>query len=429
MNDAPWRDIRPLTTAPAPVSVSVPGSKSGTHRMLIAAALSNGPCQVFNPLDSDDTRLTRQALEQMGAVITGTDPLHITGTCGRPTAAREAIYLGNSGTSMRLLAGVAALGEGVYNMTGSRRMCERPIQDLLDGLNQIGVPAISVAGTGCPPVAITGGVTTGGRVRLRCRDSSQYLSAMMLMAPCTRDGLDISVTEGPVSKPYIDLTLEVMRQFGITAVHEDYTAYRIPGGQQYHCGEYRVEPDSSQAGYFWAAAAITGASVTVTGIHRTSPQGDTGLCDILAQMGCTVFDETRGITVAGAGRLTGVSVDMGAMPDMVPTLAVVAAYAEGITDIGNVRHLRIKESDRLEAVASELRRMGIRVDTRDDGLRIHGGAPRAADIRTYDDHRMAMSFAVAGLRTPGMRIGDPDCVSKSFPNFWDVFDRLYGAAA
>ncbi|MFH1982677.1 MAG: 3-phosphoshikimate 1-carboxyvinyltransferase [Pseudomonadota bacterium] len=428
MAETPWRNIRPLTRRPSPVSVSVPGSKSCTHRMLIAAALSNGACRVFNPLDSDDTQLTRQALGQMGAVITGTDPLHITGTGGTWTAAREAIYLGNSGTSMRLLAGLTALGDGVYRLTGSPRMCERPIQDLLDGLAQIGVPARSVAGTGCPPVDITGGVTFGGRTRLRCRDSSQYLSAMMLMAPCTRDGLDITVTEGPVSKPYIDLTIDIMRQFGITLSHEHYTAFHIPGAQQYQCGTYYVEPDSSQAGYFWAAGAITGASITVSGIHRTSRQGDTGFCDILSQMGCTVSDGAAGITVTG-GRLTGISVDMGAMPDMVPTLAVVAAYAEGITDIGNVRHLRIKESDRLEAVACELRRMGVRVETRDDGLRIHGGGPQAADIQTYDDHRMAMSFAVAGLRTPGVRIGDPSCVNKSFPNFWKVFDRLYGEAA
>jgi 3-phosphoshikimate 1-carboxyvinyltransferase len=251
---------------------------------------------------------------------------------------------------------------------------------------------------------------------------------MMLMAPCTRDGLEISISEGPVSKPYIDLTVDIMRQFGITVAHDDYLAFHIPGGQHYRCGTYHVEPDSSQAGYFWAAAAITGASVTVAGIRQASHQGDTGLCEILGRMGCTVSTDQRGITVTG-GRLTGVTVDMGMMPDVVPTLAVVAAYAEGVTDIGNVRHLRIKESDRLEAVASELRRMGVHVDTREDGLRIHGGRPHAADIRTYDDHRMAMSFAVAGLRTPGVRIGDPDCVSKSFPRFWSVFDSLYGGAA
>lgn len=425
MTDDVWRDIRPLTTTPQPVSVCVPGSKSGTHRMMIAAALSPGECRVFNALDSEDTRLTREALIQMGATITGSDPLHISGTGGTWSPQQKDIFLGNSGTSMRLLTGVIALGHGEYRLTGSARMCERPIEDLLDGLNQIGAPAHSISGTGCPPVSVTGGVTSGGCVRLRCRDSSQYLSAMMLMAPCTRDGLDITVTEGPVSKPYVDLTLDVMRQFGITVAHDDYTSFRIPGAQQYRSGTYYVEPDSSQAGYFWAAAAITGASITVSGIRRSSLQGDTGLCDILAQMGCAVVSDNRGITVTG-GRLAGVSVDMGGMPDMVPTLAVVAAFADGITDIANVRHLRIKESDRLAAVTSELRRMGIRVETRDDGLRIHGGKPQAADIRTYDDHRMAMSFAVAGLRTPGIRIENPDCVNKSFPFFWSVFSALYG---
>lgn len=425
MNDIPWREVRALEAAPAPTVAAVPGSKSCTHRMLIAAALSGGVCRVFNPLDSDDTRLTRQALVQMGVGITDTEPLEITGTGGVLSPADGDIYLGNSGTSMRLLTGIAAVGRGDYRLTGSPRMCERPIQDLLDGLVQMDVPARSETGTGCPPVVVTGGVTRGGRVRLRCRESSQYLSAILLMAPCTRDGVDITVSEGPVSRPYIDLTVDIMRQFGITLTQEGYTAFRIPGGQRYRPGDYHVAPDSSQAGYFWAAAAVTGASVTVTGIRRDSRQGDTGLCDVFGRMGCTVETDARGITVTG-GRLTAVSVDMGSMPDMVPTLAVVAAFADGVTDIGNVRHLRIKESDRLEAVATELRRMGIRVDTREDGLRIHGGTPRAADIRTYDDHRMAMSFAVAGLRTPGVRIGDPDCVNKSFPGFWKAFDALYG---
>jgi 3-phosphoshikimate 1-carboxyvinyltransferase len=421
-----WRDIRPLHAAPQPVSVSVPGSKSCTHRVLIAAALSNGQCTVVNPLDSEDTRLTRQALSQMGAVITGSDPLTITGTHGRWAPADAPIYLGNSGTSMRLLAGVAALGTGTYRFTGTPRMHERPIQDLLDGLNQIGAAARSVDDNGCPPVDIAAGRITGNRVRLRCADSSQYLSAMMLMAPCTTAGLHIEVTQGPVSKPYIDLTADIMRRFGVTVDGMDYSAFHIPGGQHYRAGTYHVEPDSSQAGYFWAAAAITGTTVTVSGIRLSSLQGDTGLSDIFGKMGCRVTGGADGITVTG-GALNGVSVDMGSMPDMVPTLAVVAAFADGVTDIGNVHHLRIKESDRLAAVATELRRMGIRVDTRSDGLTIHGGHPRAADIQTYDDHRMAMSFAVAGLQVPGVRIGNPSCVDKSFPRFWDVFEQLYGA--
>ena len=425
MTTEPWQNIRPLKGSPDPVSVSVPGSKSCTHRMLIAAALSNGTCHIVNPLDSEDTQLTRQALVQMGADIRGADPLTIMGTDGTWAPARAPIYLGNSGTSMRLIAGVAALGTGVYRLDGSPRMHERPIQDLLDGLSQIGAPARSVAGNGCPPVDITGGATSGGHVDLRCSDSSQYLSAMMLMAPCTRNGLHIHVTEGPVSKPYIDLTLDIMRQFGISVTSRDYTAFHIPGSQHYRSGTYHVAPDSSQAGYFWSAAALTGASVHVSGIRHDSLQGDTGLCDIFEEMGATVARGAEGITVTG-GRLRGITVDMGGMPDMVPTLAVVAAYAEGITDIGNVHHLRIKESDRLAAVAEELRRMGIRVDTREDGLRIHGGTPKAADINTYDDHRMAMSFAVAGLRTAGIRIGNPGCVNKSFPQFWQVFDQLYG---
>ena len=422
MNSPSVRAIVPIT--PSPRQVAVPGSKSGTHRMLIAAALSTGSCTVNNPLDAEDTRLTRQALEQMGAVFAGADPLQVTGVNGRPGPCDTPVYLGNSGTSMRLLTGIAALGRGTYELRGTLRMHERPIQDLLDALVQIGVAAESIAGDGCPPIRIAGGGSTGGRAHLRCADSSQYLSAMMMMAPCLKMGLDLRVSEGPVSRPYIDLTVDVLQQFGIRLEQDGYERFVIPGNQRYRAGEYRVEPDSSQAGYFWAAAAICGTRIGVRGVNRRSRQGDTGFSDVLGEMGCRVWDDETGIAVEG-GRLKGIRVDMSGMPDMVPTLAVVAAHAEGVTDIRNVAHLKIKESDRLTAVATELARMGIRVDTKADGIRIHGGIPGGADIRTYDDHRMAMSFAVAGLRTPGIRILDPGCVRKSFPGFWEVFDTLY----
>jgi len=423
MNPTPARDIVPAN--PAPQMVAVPGSKSSTHRMLIAAALSIGTCRIHNPLNAEDTQLTRRALVQMGAVITGNDPLLVAGVSGRPGPCETPIYLGNSGTSMRLLTAIAALGSGEYELTGLPRMTERPIQDLLDGLVQIGIPARSLKGNGCPPIRILGGHTEGGRVHLRCTESSQYLSAMMMMAPCTARGCELRVSEGPVSRPYIDLTVDVLRQFGITVEQKGYERFVIAGAQHYGTGVYHVEPDSSQAGYFWAMAAVCGTRIGVRGVSRRSRQGDTGLCNILGKMGCRVSEDADGLTVEG-GPLVGVTVDMSGMPDMVPTLAVVAAYARGITEIRNVAHLKIKESDRLTAVATELQRMGIRVDTMDDGLRVHGGTPHGADIRTYDDHRMAMSFAVAGLRTPGVRILDPGCVKKSFPTFWDVLETLYG---
>jgi 3-phosphoshikimate 1-carboxyvinyltransferase len=261
-------------------------------------------------------------------------------------------------------------------------------------------------------------------VKLNCSTSSQYLSALLLIAPCTQKGIEIHVTHGPVSKPYIDMTLEVMQRMGIDYDREAYRRFQVSGGQTYRHGSYGVEPDASQAGYFWAAAAVGGAAVKVTGLNGTSHQGDVGFVKVLEQMGCRVIEEPDGITVYG-GPLTAVEVDMGNMPDLVPTLAIVAAFAEGMTVIRNVGHLKAKESDRLVAVTTELNKLGIEAQCSDTELSVRGGKLHAADIDTYDDHRIAMSFALAGLGTPGVRINNENCVAKSFPLFWQVFESLY----
>lgn len=405
-------------------AVRVPGSKSYTHRILIAAGLADGSCTIENGLNSEDTRLTINALQKMGvAIAESADGLTVTGTRGDLKGCKEPIYLGNSGTSMRLLTALAAIGQGTYTLTGTPRMQERPLQELLDGLQQIGIRAWSVNRTGCPPVKVKGAPVPGGTVALDCRKSSQYLSALLLIAPYTRAGLEIQVAHGPVSRPYIDMTLSVMQQLGIDVQRDGYRLFTVAGGQVYRAGHYTVEPDCSQAGYFWAAAAITGAAVKVLGIPADTTQGDVRFVELLEKMGCRVTRQSDGIQVAG-GPLTGISVDMGDMPDLVPTLAVVAAFARGRTVIRNVAHLRVKESDRLTAVATELSRIGIRADLSDDGMRIEGGAPRGGRIQTYSDHRMAMSFALAGLRVPGIEIADETCVEKSFPEFWTVFDQL-----
>ncbi len=405
--------------------VQVPGSKSYTHRILIACALSDGACTIENALRSEDTLLTLGALRSLGARIEdGGKLIRVHGTKGRLTAGKEPVYLGNSGTSMRLLTGVATLAEGRTVLTGTRRMRERPIGDLLDGLEQMGVSVRSVEGTGCPPIEIDGGSVRGGKVGLRCKVSSQYLSALLLTGPYTREGLEVTVTEGPVSRPYVDMTVDVMKRLGVDLEREGYELFRIRGGQVYRAGDYSVEPDASQAGYFWAAAAVTGATVKVKGITGDSRQGDVRLADLFERMGCRITKDSDGIAVTG-GPLSAIETDMADMPDMVPTLAVVAAYAEGTTIIKNVSHLRAKESDRLTAVATELTRMGIDATVTETGLRIVGGRPRGAEIETYDDHRMAMCFAVAGLVTPGVSIRDEMCVRKSFPNFWEVFNGLY----
>jgi 3-phosphoshikimate 1-carboxyvinyltransferase len=413
------KPIRPSGT------IQVPGSKSYTHRTLIAAALSNGQCRVVDPLRSEDTLLTLGALKQMG--IDAQDHVHyidINGNDGCFEPSKQPIEFQNSGTSMRLFGGLVALGTGDYTLTGSPRMCERPMQPLLDSLNQIGVTARCRDNNGCPPVTITGGQSAGGRTSIDCSVSSQFLSALLLIAPRLKRGLTIEVVKGPVSKPYIDMTVDIMNAFGIQLEQNGHTRFEVPGGQPYQAGSHQVEPDASQAGYFWAAAAITGSSIKVAGVTKASRQGDIGLADLLAQMGCRVDYQTDGVVVSG-GTLNAVDVDMGNMPDVVPTLAVTAAFAQGTTVIRNVAHLRAKECDRLAAVTQELAKMGIETRATENELHVRGGKPRGATIETYDDHRIAMSFALAGLTVPGVRITNPGCVAKSFPNYWDVLKQLY----
>ncbi len=406
-------------------TILVPGSKSYTHRTLIAAALSNGTCQVDNALRSEDTLLTLAALKQMGIAVDHTaEPIVIHGRNGRFDPVPRPIDFRNSGTSMRLFGALVVLGQGPYTLTGTRRMCERPMQALLNSLIQLGVPAHCLKSNGCPPVIIVGGGCSGGRTAIDCSVSSQYLSALLLIAPCLPEGMSIDVSQGPVSKPYIDMTVDIMRDFGVCVHRQGYEHFEVPGAQTYQAGRHTVEPDGSNAGYFWAAAAVTGSRVKVAGVTGASRQGDVGLVNVLEQMGCRIQRESDGIAVTG-GDLRAVTVDMGHMPDVVPTLAVVAAFAQGTTIIRNVAHLRAKECDRLAAVARELSRMGIETRARDDELHVVGGRPQGAAIDTYDDHRMAMSFAVAGLKVPEVRIRNPECVAKSFPDYWEIFEQLY----
>lgn len=419
--------MKPIHTGPVrDTTVRVPGSKSYTHRTLICAALSGGECRVDNWLDSEDTRHTLEALVNFGARVEfRRDGIYILGSGGVLAGCDSPIYLGNSGTSMRLLAAVAALGRGPYLLCGADRMHERPIQHLLDALTQLGIFAVSKSGNGCPPVEIRGGEVTGRVVSIDCSLSSQFLSGLLLMAPYTKNGLRIEVTKGPVSRPYIDMTIDIMERFGVRVQRNGYAQFEAAGGQMYQPGDYSVEPDASQAGYFWAAGAVTGAAIKVAGITRASAQGDVRFAEVLARMGCEVLHEPDGITVKG-GSLVGVTVDMADMPDIVPTLAVAAAFAKGVTRIQNVAHLKVKESDRLTAVITELTKMGISARAEDDDLLITGGAPKGAVIETYNDHRMAMSFSVAGLSTPGVIIQNAGCVAKSFPGFWEVFEGLNG---
>ena len=409
-------------------TVAVPGSKSYTHRILIASALSDGVCRIENALISEDTLLTMEALRQMGIQIDeeSGNQLLVYGGSGALRPKRDRIYLGNSGTSMRLLTAVAALGRGTVTLFGTDRMGQRPIHDLIDALGQIGVRVFSTNRNGCPPVEVKGDSMSGGAVAINCRASSQYLSALLLIAPYTVRGLDITVTEGPVSRPYVDMTVEVMADFGVAVNREGYRRFQVAGKQNYHAGAHVVEPDGSQAGYFWAAAAICQTEIKVKGVTQDSHQGDVRFAKLLESMGCKMITQPDGITICG-GDLRAAEIDMGDMPDMVPTLAVVAAFAEGTTVIKNVSHLKSKESDRLTSVVYELVKMGVDARCSDHELIVTGGRPHGAVIETYGDHRMAMSFAVAGLVAGGTIIRGESCVEKSFPNFWEVFEGLYGA--
>jgi 3-phosphoshikimate 1-carboxyvinyltransferase len=405
-------------------TLTLPGSKSYTHRALMAAALAGGESVLTNALAAEDTELTAAALAQLGAGIDwqGTT-IGVTGRAGRWLPATLPIYLGNSGTSMRFLTALAALGEGEYLLTGTERLCQRPLGELLTALGAIGVRAASEKGDGCPPVRVTGGLT-GGRAQLSGAISSQYLSALLFIGPLAPKGLKLDITGELVSRPYVDLSLEVLSDFGIASYREGYRYFELPGDQCYQPREYQIEADASSASYFWAAAALTGGRATITNLSLDSSQGDAAFPQVLERMGCAVAPTPAGLTVQG-GPLRGVTVDMATMPDLVPTLAVLAAFAAGDTVITGVAHLRHKESDRLAAVATELGKLGIEARETADGLVIRGGAPKGAVIDTYNDHRIAMSFAVAGLKTPGVSITDPDCVAKSFPDFWEYFDRLY----
>ncbi len=404
-------------------TLTLPGSKSYTHRALVAAALSQGESILSNALQAEDTELTAQALAKLGAGIDwqGTT-IRVQGRAGRWRPVAEPIYLGNSGTSMRFFTALAALGRGEYRLTGAPRLCLRPLGDLLAALGQLGVRAVSEQGNGCPPVVVQGGLK-GGRARLSGAVSSQFLSALLFIGPLAPEGAAIEITGELVSRPYVDLTLEVLGDFGISYYREGYRYFRLPGGQTYQSRCYQIEADASSASYFWAAAALTGGRVTITNLGPDSNQGDAAFPRVLQKMGCELESTPSGLAVRGA-RLRGVPADMGAMPDLVPTLAVLAAFAEGDTVITGVAHLRHKESDRLRAVATELKKMGVAVQETPDGLIITGGRPHGALIETYEDHRIAMSFAVAGLKVPGVAIRNPGCVAKSFPNCWEFFDRL-----
>ncbi len=405
--------------------VSIPGSKSISHRTMICASLAEGRSRVENLLESEDINLTVSALAKMGSDIQKREDgaFEVTGFNGSPHPFEDPIYLGNSGTSMRLLTGIAALGNTPYILTGDKRMQERPMGDILNALEMAGISAEAEHGNDCPPVRIEGDTKKGGSVLLDCSRSSQYLSSLLMMGAVLEKGMVITLPSPAVSEPYVNLTMDIMKKFGVHSEKKSDLEYHVPGRQQYSPGEFTIEPDISNASYFWAAGAVTKKMIRVANITDQSLQGDLKLLDIFKQMGCTIEFDQRGAGVKG-GDLKAVDVDMSDIPDVAPTLAVTAAFADGKTVIRNIGHLREKECDRIDAVVSQLNKMGITAEQGDTWMSVQGGTPAGALIETFNDHRMAMAFSVAGLKVSGVKIENPGCVAKSFPSFWEVFDKL-----
>jgi 3-phosphoshikimate 1-carboxyvinyltransferase len=422
-------EIRPLTRPLDAPAIRVPGSKSISNRALLLAALAEGSSELRGTLDSDDTRVMIAALRALGARIelAADGGMQITGVAGKPSIPNAVIDVRASGTGARFLTAALALVPGSTRLDGIPRMRQRPIQDLIDAMNALGATMRAESPGGCPPVVSDGGRFAGGEATVDASRSSQYVSAVLQVAPYAERDVVLRLKEGVlVSKPYVDVTLAVMRDFGAEAGFTDAATLRVSNARHYGGRAYTIEPDASTAAYFFAAAALTGGRVRVLDLPGHSAQADMKILGVLERMGATVDRGPNSIEVRGpATGLAGVDVDMNDMPDAVLALAIAAAFAKSETLIRNVANLRIKETDRLQALETELRKLGADAEAGQDWLRIRPGNLRAARIATYDDHRMAMSFALAGLKVPGIVIEDPACVSKSWPEYFAAFQAMY----
>jgi len=418
-------EIQPVA-GPLDAAIRPPGSKSITNRALVCAALAKGESVLTGVLDSEDTRVMIECLGRLGIDLQHdrrAQTVRVAGCQGRPPAVEADLYVSNSGTTVRFLTAMATLGQGTFRLDGKERMRQRPIDDLLDALNQLGADVRGESGSGCPPVVVRAAGLPGGRATVAGDISSQFLSALLMAAPCAARPVELVVRGELVSKPYIEMTLAVMRAFGVAVEAEAAERFAVNAPLQYSGRKYEIEPDASAASYFFAAAAVTGGRVTVEGLSRDSLQGDVAFCECLQRMGCQVDYRADSITVQG-GKLHGVELDMNAISDTVQTLAAVALFADGPTSVTHVGHIRHKETDRIAALATELRKLGATVDEWDDGLRITPGSLHGARIETYDDHRMAMSLAVVGLALPGVVILDPGCTAKTYPDFFNDLESV-----
>jgi 3-phosphoshikimate 1-carboxyvinyltransferase len=429
---------------PLSAVVRVPGSKSLTNRCLLVASLAEGTTRLTNALFSDDSGYFARALQSLGFDLR-LDPANhemtINGLGGRIPASRAELFVGNAGTAARFLSAFLTLGHGEYLLDGEARMRERPIGDLVMALRQLGakIEAVNSASSSrdgdhavhaqaariCPPIKILASGLRGGLAEVTGDTSSQFLSALLMVAPYARSPVEIEVATVLNSKPYVDMTLAVMCDFGVEVEREGGGRFVVHPSRYESRQTYTIEPDASAASYFFAAPAICGGTVRVQNISRNTKQGDVAFLEVLEQMGCAVVDGNGFIDVHGTDRLRGVDVDMRDIPDTAQTLAVIAPFASTPTRMRGIASARLKETDRISATGTELTRLGVKVDEHEDGLTIYpceGFTPAA--VQTYDDHRMAMAFSLIGLRVPGVRIENPACVSKTFPRFFEVLESL-----
>lgn len=411
-------------------TVTLPGSKSLSNRILLLSALAQGQTRITNLLDSDDVRYMLDALQSLGVELTLSADRSVCDVRGLAGAFQSdnqqlTLFLGNAGTAMRPLCAALCAGRGEYELTGDPRMYERPIGDLVDALRACGAQIDYLQDPNYPPLHIRADGLRGGRISIRGNISSQFLTAMLMTAPLCRDDLIIEVKGELVSKPYIHITLDVMARFGVQVENQDYQQFLIKSGQKYQSpGEIMVEGDASSASYFLAAAAIAGGPVRVIGSGRNSVQGDARFAEVLEQMGAQVLWGDDWIEVR-RGELHGVDVDLNHIPDAAMTIATTALFAKGPTVIRNIHNWRVKETDRLSAMATELRKVGAVVEEGDDYIAIQPPERiRSATIDTYDDHRMAMCFSLAALGASPITINDPGCTAKTFPTYFELFEQI-----
>ncbi|MDP9194159.1 MAG: 3-phosphoshikimate 1-carboxyvinyltransferase [Acidobacteriota bacterium] len=415
-------------TGPVHATVTAPPSKSYSVRALLLAAMSSGTTAVSNCLDADDTRYALEALRTIGFDVAGSFQNEILIGPRRSMSANEVpIFIGNAGTAMRFFTGWLAFTPGRFLLSGEERMHERPIGDLVEVLLQIGAEVEYVEKEGYPPLRIRGKKMRGGfDVTISAKTSSQFVSALMLGGATLPDGITLRIAT-MASGPYIDITADILTTFGAQVTREG-DSINIRAGRLER-SEYRVEGDYSSASYWFAAAAATRGSISVRGLAVPTAQGDSGFLDILAAMGCTIDVQPDEITVTGPETLRGGTFDCNATPDIVPTLAAIAPLASEPVEIVNVANLRVKESDRLATITSELRRLGATVEERPDSLLIQPGWSDApAVVETHNDHRIAMAFAIAGLARGNVTIGKEQVVTKSYPRFWRTLEETVGSS-